>query len=146
MTKERSKNAKRIEDRLIDELIGISRGVIADEEVAESEAIFMGQWIETHREIADKWPVNVLYVRIQEFLKDGKLDVAEQAELLETLKEFTGGGISLVEPTKSTTRQNDLQQIIVPCCPAQYQMAGSCTIHCRVLSILLQWLEYLRQA
>lgn len=103
MIKERSRNAKRIEDRLIDELIGISRGVIADDRVDESEAIFIGQWIETHREIADKWPVNVLYARIKELLKDGRLDSAEQLELLNTLKDITGGGISLVEPTKSTT-------------------------------------------
>lgn len=103
MTRERSRNARRLQDRLIDELIGISRGVIADGVVAESEAIFIGQWIENHCEIADKWPVNVLYARITELLKDGTLSTDQQKQLLETLKEITGGGISYVEPTKSTT-------------------------------------------
>ncbi len=49
----RSKNALRIQDRLIDELIGICRGVIADSVIGEREAIFLGQWIENHREVAD---------------------------------------------------------------------------------------------
>ena len=39
----RSRNAGRVQDRLIDELIGISRGVIADGVVDEKEAIFIGQ-------------------------------------------------------------------------------------------------------
>ncbi|MCZ6503034.1 MAG: NAD-dependent DNA ligase, partial [Gammaproteobacteria bacterium] len=86
----RSRNAGRVQDRLIDELIGISRGVIADGVVDEKEAIFIGQWIENHREIADSWPVNVLYVRLTEMLKDGVLSEDEQKELLETLRDLTG--------------------------------------------------------
>jgi len=103
MPRERSRVSRRIQDRLIDELIGISRGVIADGQVDEAEAIFIGQWIENHREIADRWPVNILYARIKEMLKDGILEADEQKELLETLKEITGGGLSYVEPNKSTT-------------------------------------------
>ena len=103
MPRERSKNARKIQDRLIDELIGISRGVIADGIVDETEAIFIGQWIENHREVADRWPANVLYARITELLKDGILNRDEQQQLLETLKDITGGGISYFEPVKSTT-------------------------------------------
>ena len=40
-----TRSISRIQDRLIDELIGICRGVIADDEVDEREAIFIGQWI-----------------------------------------------------------------------------------------------------
>jgi hypothetical protein len=103
MPRERSRNSRRIQDRLIDELIGISRGVIADGVVAESEAIFIGRWIETHREVANRWPVNVLYARITELLKDGKLAVDEQHELLRTLREITGGGMSYVAPNRPTS-------------------------------------------
>lgn len=99
----RSKNALRIQDRLIDELIGISRGIIADGIIAESEAIFLGQWIENHREIADKWPVNIIYARVTEMLLDGVLDAEEQAELLATLRDLTGDVSSLQEPNQSTT-------------------------------------------
>ena len=102
-TNNRSKHLNRVQDRLIDELIGISRGVIADGVVDESEAIFIGQWIENHREIANRWPVNVLYTRLVEMLKDGILEPDEQRELLATLKDITGGVSVYRESSKSTT-------------------------------------------
>jgi hypothetical protein len=79
-----------IQDRLIDELIGVCRGVIADGRVDEQEAIFLGQWIENHREIADRWPVNILYARLVEMLRDGIMSESERAELLLTLRDLTG--------------------------------------------------------
>lgn len=99
----RSRNAARVADRLIDELIGISRGVIADGVVDEKEAIFLGRWIEQHREIADRWPVNVLYVRLTEMLRDGILSEDEQQELLGTLRDLTGDSTLLSEPNQSTS-------------------------------------------
>lgn len=99
----KSRGNRRIQDRLIDELIGISRGVIADGSVDEREAIFIGQWIENHREVADKWPVNVLYARVTEMLKDGILSDAEKEELLQTLKDITGESSTFQEPNRSTT-------------------------------------------
>ena len=99
----RSKNALRIQDRLIDELIGICRGVIADGVIDEAEAIFLGQWIENHRELADKWPANVVYARVTEMLRDGILSPRERQELLETLRDLTGEGSPLQEPNQSTT-------------------------------------------
>lgn len=95
--------SQRVQDRLIDELIGICRGVIADDHVDEREAIFLGQWIENHREIADRWPVNILYSRIVEMLKDGVLNTEEQGQLLETLRDLTGESTLYQEPNRSTS-------------------------------------------
>jgi hypothetical protein len=99
----RYKTASLIQDRLIDEMIGICRGVIADGTVDEQEAIFLGQWIENHREISDRWPVNILYARLTEMLKDGILSASEQAELLATLRDITGESSTFQEPNRSTT-------------------------------------------
>ena len=104
MLRERSSRREvEVLDRLIDELIGICRGVIADDNVDEREAIFLGQWIENHRDIANRWPVNVLYARITEMLKDGVLSKDEQGELLRTLQELTGESSTYQEPNRSTT-------------------------------------------
>ena len=103
MRKANARNANRVQDRLIDELIGICRGVIADGAVDENEAIYIGQWIENHRDIAEKWPVNVLYARITEMLKDGSLSREEQKQLLETLRDITGDSSQFVESNRSTT-------------------------------------------
>lgn len=88
--KAKARAASRVQERLIDELIGICRGVIADNRVDENEAIYLGQWIESHRELATRWPVNVLYARLTEMLKDGILSADEQEDLLNTLKALTG--------------------------------------------------------
>jgi NAD-dependent DNA ligase len=99
----KTRSPGRIQDRLVDELIGICRGVIADGIVDEQEAIFIGQWIEAHRDIADRWPVNILYARLTEMLKDGVLSANEQMDLLETLREITGETGVFVEADRSTT-------------------------------------------
>ena len=98
----RSKAAQRIQDRLIDELIGISRGIIADGVVDEAEAIFLARWIENHRDIADKWPVNVVYARVSEMLMDGFLSDDDQKQLMDTLRDLTGEGSPFQEPNQST--------------------------------------------
>lgn len=98
----RSKTALRIQDRLIDELIGVCRGVIADGIIDESEAIFLGQWIEKNRQVADRWPANIVYARVTEMLRDGILSANEKAELLTTLRDLTGESSPLQEPNHST--------------------------------------------
>ncbi|MEX0943895.1 MAG: BRCT domain-containing protein [Pseudomonadales bacterium] len=103
----------RIQDRLIDELIGICRGVIADGLVDEREAIFIGQWIEAHRDIAECWPVNILYARLTEMLKDGVLSAHEQLDLLETLREITGESGVFIEADRSTSLPLDRPQPVV---------------------------------
>ena len=103
VTERSSRRELEVQDRLIDELIGICRGVIADDNVDEREAICLGQWIENHRDIANRWPVNVLYARITEMLKDGVLSKDEQGELLRTLQELTGESSTYQEPNRSTT-------------------------------------------
>lgn len=86
-------NRARVEDRTIDELLGLSRGIIADGVVADSEAQFLADWLERNRRVADTWPLSVLYERVREMLADGVLDPDEQAELLDTLHELTGTGV-----------------------------------------------------
>lgn len=86
----RTFNAKRLTDRSIDELIGLSKGIAADEIATQGEAEFLLKWIEANRNIADQWPVNAIYARLKDMLIDGILDQDEQKELLEIITNFTG--------------------------------------------------------
>ena len=88
-------SAARISDRAIDELIGLSRGVMADGRVDQSEAEFLSRWLDRNRHVRSEWPANVLYVRISEMLSDSVLDHGEQQELLALLSDITGDGESL---------------------------------------------------
>lgn len=86
----RTFNAARLNDRMIDELIGLCRGVLFDGAVSELEASALLRWVEANREISQQWPANVLYRRISRMMADGILDLEEQRELIETLVELTG--------------------------------------------------------
>lgn len=86
----RTFNAARLNDRMIDELIGLCRGVLLDGSVSELEASALLQWLDANREIANHWPANVLYKRISLALEDGHLDPDEERDLLETLVRVTG--------------------------------------------------------
>lgn len=112
MTKTK-RGTSRVQGRLIDELMGISRGVIADGIVDEQEAIFIGQWIEQHREVSDKWPVNILYTHFVEMLKDGVLSKDEQKELMATLRDITGESSVFQEPNRSTTLPLDIPAPVI---------------------------------
>lgn len=82
--------AKRLNDRAIDELIGLSRGIIADQVVNKGEACFLCSWMEANLSYSDDPIVNQLYCRIHEMLIDGILDQDEQNELRQILAGFTG--------------------------------------------------------
>ena len=88
-------NTARLNDRKVDELLGICKGIECDGVVTQGEAEFLKEWMVANREIADRWPTNMLFSRIMEMLEDRMLDEDEQLELLETLHHITGR-----DPTK----------------------------------------------
>lgn len=79
-----------IQARSLDELIGLCRGIIADNSVNFAEANFLMNWLEANQAIAKEFPANVLYPRIIFMLGDGVLDAEESKELLVLLKAMTG--------------------------------------------------------
>lgn len=81
-----------IKDRNIDELIGISRGLLADGIINEAEAKFLLQWIENHFDSSDlkEYPFNTIYDRLKKVLADEILDKDEAIEIKELLQSFTG--------------------------------------------------------
>ncbi|MEN4053800.1 hypothetical protein [Sulfurimonas sp. NWX79] len=99
-----------IMDRNIDEFIGISRGLIADDDVNQSEAEFLQTWIEKHfnDEELDQYPLNTIYDRLKTMLSDNILDSQEAEELKELLKSFTG--------EKPISEQVDSMSSVLPLC------------------------------
>lgn len=81
-----------IKDRNIDELIGISRGLLADGSINEDEAKYLLQWIENHFDNIDlkEYPLDTIYDRLKKVLADNILDEDEALEIKELLQSFTG--------------------------------------------------------
>ncbi|MBI5872731.1 MAG: BRCT domain-containing protein [Candidatus Omnitrophica bacterium] len=86
----RAFNASRLNDRMIDELIGIVKGIEADKLVNQAEAEFLLEWLTHNKKLSNSWPANVLYQRIKTMLKDKILDEKEKVELFDTLRSITG--------------------------------------------------------
>jgi NAD-dependent DNA ligase len=95
-------NRKRMNDRAIDEMIGMSRGILADAAVNQKEAEFLCSWMEANVSFCEDQIVNQLYRRIHEMLIDGILDEEEKIELLGILKEFTGES-TIAQPMNMAT-------------------------------------------
>lgn len=93
----------RISSRQIDELIGIARGLAADEQINLAEAEFLQKWLAANIAINNHPLIKRLYQRVTEMLMDGALDDDEKSELLSALDNFSSRTFELGEPLKAST-------------------------------------------
>lgn len=96
-------NRKHIQDRQIDTLIGLCKGIVADHEVNQKEAEFLMSWLIQSRQASDNPVILNLLEKIGAMLKDGVLDPDEQRELLGVLYKITGNPSEVGEIARSTT-------------------------------------------
>jgi hypothetical protein len=71
--------------RPLGELLGIARGLLADEELSDHEICFLNEWLEAHYSIASSFPGNVVHERIRAVLEDGVITAEERSHLVDTL-------------------------------------------------------------
>lgn len=86
----RAWNTNRLEDRSIDELLGLCKGLISDQVLVDQEAAFLLQWLQSNQHALDTWPANIIAARIDGFLEDGKIDDDEREDLFRLLAEIVG--------------------------------------------------------
>lgn len=96
-------NRARIDDRQMNELLGLAKGIIADGMVNQSEVEYLHKWLVANQDASQNPIISNLLTRVQDMLSDGVLDDDESRELLEVLRKFTGGDFELGELLKSTT-------------------------------------------
>ena len=96
-------NRKKIADRQIDTLIGLSKGLTADGRVDQAEAEFLHNWLVQALQADDHPIIGNLLIKVESFLEDGVLDDDEASELLCTLRTITGDETALGEIGKSST-------------------------------------------
>ena len=84
-------NRKAIDDRQIDTLIGLSKGLLADGKVDQSEAEFLLGWLIQNRAVSNNPIIINLLSKVSSMLEDGVLDSDESKELFEVLQRISAG-------------------------------------------------------
>ncbi|WP_328187844.1 BRCT domain-containing protein [Marinobacter sp. OP 3.4] len=96
-------NRKNIQDRQIDTLIGLSKGVSADGNVNQAEAEFLMSWLVQNRQSSDNPIIINLLEKVSAMLEDGILDREESIELLAILQKISGENSEIGELAKTSS-------------------------------------------
>jgi len=67
------------------ELLGIARGLLADNVLGNDEIHFLRDWLDQRGELTSSFPGNVIHDRIGKVLEDGVVTEEERSHLVETL-------------------------------------------------------------
>lgn len=85
------KDVDRYEDeKLINEFIGLLKGVTADGIVNTKEFSFIQDWIRQHKDLNAIWPIEPVYQGMTDILSDNHISSSELKEFAELLKTLTG--------------------------------------------------------
>ena len=124
-------NRKNIQDRQVDTLIGLSKGLIADGKVDQNEAEFLLSWLVQNRYTTENPIILNLLEKVDAILEDGVLDAEESAELLSVLQSISGEKSELGELSKTSTLpiNNPMPQIIFE--GTSFLFTGTCAFGTR---------------
>ena len=92
-------NSWRRDDRSINELLGLLKGVLADGIVQPEEALSIAQWLKANCEPDPPWPVDVVWRRMAQIVEDGRIDPSECKDLADLFR-------SIVEPGPAAEGHN----------------------------------------
>ncbi len=67
------------------ELLGLARGLMADDELTDGEIRFLNEWLEERFMMTSSFPGNVIHQRIKDVLEDGVITEEERSHLVDTL-------------------------------------------------------------
>lgn len=124
-------NRKNIQDRQIDTLIGISKGITADGVVNQAEAEFLRTWLIQSRQASDDPIIANLLEKVSTMLEDKILDMNESKELLGVLRKFAGDGSATGELAKTTSLPLDNPMPSVTFEDKSFLFTGTCVFGTR---------------
>ena len=124
-------NRKSIDDRQIDTLIGLSKGLLADGKIDQSEAAFLQTWLIQSRQTTDIPVIVNLLERVDVMLEDGVLDQEESKELFSTLSKLAGDPSEVGELAKPTSLPIDLPLPSISFSGKSFLFTGTCVFGSR---------------
>jgi NAD-dependent DNA ligase len=124
-------NRKSIDDRQVDTLIGLSKGVLADGKVSQAEAEFLMSWLIQSRQASDNPVIVNLLAKVEAMLRDNRLDSEESGELLSILRGISGDPSEFGELAKAASLPLDAPAPIVTFDKKCFVFTGTCAFGTR---------------
>jgi len=119
-------NRKSIDDRQVDTLIGLSKGLLADGQLVPAEVEFLHTWLVQARHATTHPIIINLFDKVSSILSDGVVDPEEGKELLGILAQFNGEKSELGEIAKPTTLPLNVPAPTVDFTARQFLFTGTC--------------------
>lgn len=95
-------NQRDIQDRQVDTLIGLSKGLIADGKIVQAEVEFLLSWLIQNQQSDHPVILNLLD-KVGAILEDGVVDKEEASELLTLLQNLSGDTSEIGELAKTSS-------------------------------------------
>jgi len=118
-------NRKSIDDRQIDTLIGISKGLVADGKADQAEAEFLLSWLIQSRQATANPVIINLLEKVGAMLEDNVFDQDESTELLSLLHKINGEPSAVGELAKPTSLPVDCPAPIIVFEDTQFLFTGT---------------------
>lgn len=96
-------NKKDIQDRQIDTLIGLSKGLTADGVINQDEANFLYSWLIQNQVASENPLIQNLLLKVDAMLADDQLDAEESSELFSILRSISGDVSEIGELSKTSS-------------------------------------------
>lgn len=77
----------------LEHLLGLCRGMVADDVLNEAEIVFLDTWLAENTHVLDTWPGEILNDRVRRILRDGRVTQDEADDLKQTINQVIGGDL-----------------------------------------------------
>lgn len=77
----------------LEHLLGLCRGLVADNKLNSDEVLFLDTWLKDHADLRQTWAGDILGQRLDAVLDDGMVTAEEADDLKATIEQIIGGGL-----------------------------------------------------
>ncbi|MBA1146674.1 NAD-dependent DNA ligase [Ectothiorhodospiraceae bacterium WFHF3C12] len=85
-------NYRRNLTKATESLLGLCRGLLADQRLSAEEIVFLDTWLRENEIVEHQWPGSVIAERVRQVMADGVVSTEESEDLQQTLEQILGGG------------------------------------------------------
>lgn len=78
------------EDQHVEGFLNLSYSLFDKGTLRDEDMLLLGNWLKTHSDLIDLWPISILAKRVKAALMDGKIDPEEKKEIFDLISKLLG--------------------------------------------------------